>query len=291
MGAVLEPPPPPGRPDLLSTYRHVRVALAVLLAFLLVGVLAQAARDGCFAGSISAYYFTPARAIFVGSLCALGACLIAYRGQLPGEDLALNVSGFLAFIVAFVPARVPKDPAAECNATNLPTTGQIADGVTSDMTALFATTTATVLLVWLLAGRPRPTGRGSVVPSLAAFYVLLLAGWVYFENARGHFLRYAHYEAAGALFVGMIAVVGINARAARRRDPGGARDPLRIRWYGRIFVLMVVSAAGIGGAMAAFALLGGSLPYGLLVLEFALLLEFGGYWFVQTRSLWSDAPA
>lgn len=293
MPDVLAPPPPPGRPDLLSTYRHVRVALVVLLVVLLGAVLAQALRDGCFAGSISAYYFTPVRATFVGILCAVGACLIAYRGQLPNEDLALNVSGFLAFIVAFVPARLPDDPAAECNASAVPTTQQIADGVTSDMTALLGTTTVTVLLVWwVLLGHPRPTGKGSAVPTLAVFYGLLLGGWVYFETARTHFLRWAHYEAAGLMFVGMILVVAINARAALRFERGGETDADRARWYWRIFLAMVASAVGIGGAMGVFALAGSSLAYGLLILEFVLLLEFAGYWFVQTRSLWGDpAPA
>jgi len=111
------------RQDALSTYRHLRLAMVFVLALLLVSVALRAitADPGlCFEGSISAYYFTSTRAVFVGALCALGACLIVYRGNTDLEDVALNVSGALAFVVAFVPTGAPGTFGVSCSASNVP---------------------------------------------------------------------------------------------------------------------------------------------------------------------------
>lgn len=53
-------------------------------------------------GSMSGSYYTSTRDIFVGSLCALGVFLIAYRFN-PKQDLASTLAGFLALGVAFCP--------------------------------------------------------------------------------------------------------------------------------------------------------------------------------------------
>jgi hypothetical protein len=54
-------------------------------------------------GSVSAYYYTPAQAFFVGGLIGLGACMIALKGTTPVEDLFLNLGGVFAAIVAIIP--------------------------------------------------------------------------------------------------------------------------------------------------------------------------------------------
>ena len=96
--------------DAQTTYRLLRIAMLVLVIMLATAVIYQIFRPepDCWLGSISAYYYTSARAVFVVALCAIGACLVAYRGNTPSEDLALNVSGFLAFVVAFIPT--PRGP-------------------------------------------------------------------------------------------------------------------------------------------------------------------------------------
>jgi hypothetical protein len=86
----------------IETYRHLRMLLIALPVFLLITTVIGGIRLGDFADSISANYAGPLRDIFVGALVAIGACLIVYRGRLT-EDLALNVAGFYAMFVAFVP--------------------------------------------------------------------------------------------------------------------------------------------------------------------------------------------
>src|SRR5688500_9716986 len=86
----------------VETYRHLRMLLIALPAFLLVTTVIGGVVLGDFADSISANYASPLRDVFVGSLAAIGVLLIVYRGK-PVEDLALNVAGFYAMFVAFVP--------------------------------------------------------------------------------------------------------------------------------------------------------------------------------------------
>ncbi len=61
------------------------------------------APGNCVNRSISAYYYTPARSVFVGALLALGLAMIALWGRTAFEDLCLNLAGMLAPVVAFVP--------------------------------------------------------------------------------------------------------------------------------------------------------------------------------------------
>ena len=70
---------------------------------LLVGVAissAQARPD-----SMSGYYYTDMRNVFVGALCALGAFLGAYDGYDCVDRWITNVAGFGAIGVAFCPTK------------------------------------------------------------------------------------------------------------------------------------------------------------------------------------------
>lgn len=86
-----------------KSYRYLRLAMVGLLLFLGVAVAYQSWHQGSLLGSVSAYYYTPAQAIFVAGLIGLGACMIALRGTTTVEDAALNLGGVFATIVAIVP--------------------------------------------------------------------------------------------------------------------------------------------------------------------------------------------
>ena len=53
--------------------------------------------------SISAYYYTPMRDIFVGILFAIGSFLYLYKGFSRQENYALNCAGLLALGIAVFP--------------------------------------------------------------------------------------------------------------------------------------------------------------------------------------------
>lgn len=261
------------RRDTLGTYRHLRVAMVVLLLLLLVSVAVEAVRTGGFEGSISAYFFTPVRSVFVGTLCAVGASLIVYRGRTDPEDIVLNVSGFLAFVVAFVPTKAPD------GTPDAP----IADAITNNLWTLLVTAAVAVAVAWRLVRRTDGTRDVAVEASLAGAGGLLVVLGTYFAAARTHFLSWAHLGAAGAMFAGMTLVVGLNAREARAAEGDDPQVCARRIWYPRLFVAMVGTAVVVGGAAIA------GLPKGALTLEALLLAEFGAFWFLQTHALWGEA--
>ena len=88
---------------LAKSYRYLRLALVGLLVCLAVAVVLQSVNQGHLLGSVSAYYYTPAQAIFVGGLIGFGACMIALQGTTLVEDIFLNLGGAFAALVAIVP--------------------------------------------------------------------------------------------------------------------------------------------------------------------------------------------
>lgn len=93
-----------GSDTLAKSYRYLRLAMVGLLLCVAVAVLIQIWRQGWnLLGSVSAYYYTPAQAIFVGGLIGLGACMIALLGTTTVQEVSLNLGGVFAAIVAIVP--------------------------------------------------------------------------------------------------------------------------------------------------------------------------------------------
>jgi hypothetical protein len=66
-------------------------------------------------GSMSGYYYTDMRNVFVGALCALGVFLVAYDDYDPVDRWVTNVAGFAAIGVAFCPTKpaVPRLSASQ----------------------------------------------------------------------------------------------------------------------------------------------------------------------------------
>lgn len=98
------------RDHILKTYSFLRIGTALIgILFplvlwwvgLLVGVELQ--------GSISDYYHTPMRNVFVGSLFAVGMLLYFYKGVTNEENIALNFAGVFAVLVALLPTAAPPD--------------------------------------------------------------------------------------------------------------------------------------------------------------------------------------
>lgn len=97
---------------IVETYFVLRMVIAVGALVLPVALVAWATVDPSvpMADSISAYYYTPARGVFVGVVASIGVALLAYRGYTRGENLLLNAAGVLAIVVALVPTVDPASP-------------------------------------------------------------------------------------------------------------------------------------------------------------------------------------
>ncbi len=83
-----------------STYIGLRMALVLISIALPIG-LALFGKE--LQPSISAYYDTALRNLFVGFLFAVGVCLYLYKGFTDRENIVLNVAGALALGVAIFP--------------------------------------------------------------------------------------------------------------------------------------------------------------------------------------------
>ncbi|MBN2349873.1 MAG: hypothetical protein JXJ22_13590 [Bacteroidales bacterium] len=95
-------------PQLIS-YLTLRKAVGILgVAFSVVLVIGSVVCGGCeeIQGSISSYYHTNMRNIFVGILCAIALFLFAYKGYDNRDAVAGNLACLFALGVAFFPTSV-----------------------------------------------------------------------------------------------------------------------------------------------------------------------------------------
>jgi len=276
------------REVVLRTYRYLRLGMAVLVALLGAAVVLEIISSNVQLDSISAYYYSPAHAVFVASLCAVGACLIVYRGQSDLEDAILNGCGFLAFVVAFIPTRAsearPCDPNSQF-CTVAPAT------VEANMWALLVTSAISLALAFGVSvwKRKRSTSRPLPAGARAAYFVLLagfIALAIFFIGWRSTFLSIGHYTAAIALFVGIVMVVGLNGY--RLGVEGSRVSGVRSHFLNRYalgFYIMVVSTVAIIAAGRS-----GALPHWIFYLESSLIAQFAMFWIVQTVELWNEPP-
>ena len=75
------------------------------LAFPIVLLLVVSARDLEVPHSLSAYYYTPARPVFVAFLIAIGTLLIIYRGNRT-ETVLSTICGISVICLALIPTKV-----------------------------------------------------------------------------------------------------------------------------------------------------------------------------------------
>lgn len=151
-------------------------------------------------GSLSEYYYTPVRDIFVGTLCALALFLWSYRGYHPhkpellADRIVAKVASVSAALVALAPLR-PRQ-AGQCTLLQCVFGEQPTDWIHNIAAAIFLTSLATFCLVLFpMTAIPRRTmGRtlviygicGTVIITVVALMVLwkFLPVEIYFALGR-----------------------------------------------------------------------------------------------------------
>lgn len=282
--------------DVRATYRYLRGTIVALLLMLVVSVVLQSADSGCVLGSISSYYFTPVRAVFVGSLFALGAALIAYQGNTSEEDVLLNFSGLMAFVVALVPT-VP-DTHCESGGPDVAAAGfamsdqEIANAVTNNIRSLIVVTVLAVVVVMIM--RKRANSKAGILEVVFGRFadaasrrwtitITVVCGAVVaielalFLALRDRFISISHGVAASTMVLGVIAVMLLNLRRVHQRYPAGTEMAYK-RWY---WILVVLLGLALGGATAA-AWTFDQLDHLILIAELIVIGDFIAYWTVQT---------
>lgn len=291
----VETTPSVSRGAAIKTYRYLRVAMALLAVAIGLSVLiewwATSNDDGilgrCALGSISAYFYSPVRSIFVGGLVAVGICLIVIKGSnrpLIGrfitEDDALNVAGMLAPVVALVPTGHPSatDTGSDYfRCMSVPFVPfDTAPGIKNNVLVLILIGVAGLAITWFMPPQD-PHGRThsrEAVVGVATSTLVLVVGTAWYNLSTATFLTRAHGFAAVVMFVFLGCAVACNVRQSARGTDG---HPFR-RWYLAIVVLMAV--AGVG-----FFSLYGTWPHAILWLEAVEIALFATFWIVQSVEL------
>ncbi|WP_243057449.1 hypothetical protein [Nocardioides sp. SR21] len=304
----------------LRTYRFLRLTVIGVIAMLAISILIEAQRtDWCLKGSISAYYYSPVRSVFVGALCAIGLVLIALWGKTAIEDSLFNLAGLLAPVVAFVPAKddglCPADPALD------PVRNQaaIANAMWSYLVVvgLFL---AALVVVGVIARRQdrwpliRDNQVGFWVPLGLAIALWLLGLWQFSVRDRtpggaSWFYQNVHFTSAIVMFVLItlgILWIGIAWWFGRRRLRAGGRlatafnaclgeialseerDPKRARRYvGQALAMLGVSVLlFVPGTMGA----GPTwfVDHYVFLVEAWMIGNVAVFWAVQTKERWHE---
>lgn len=295
----------PSSPPLvaLRTYAAIRISMVTVIVGLGLSVALEIRRvDGCVQRSLSAYYYTPVRPVFVGTLIALGVAMIALWGKTPAEDAFLNLAGILAAVVAFVPT-------LDANSCGLPTgmraaalapgPGKSLDDALIDanapavhnnfvvlvaviVIALAGTAVAAIARVvrgGSVASTPRRLGYAVTWLGAAAAVVVLLVVYRGADDNDSFFNHGLHSWSAVALFA--FVVLAVVAAAVKKRAESGAPTGCEVTYW-LLAVAMVGSASVIG-------LTGGSADadgwYGrhsTFLVEAVLIVLLAVFWIVQT---------
>jgi len=278
----------PGR----LTYRYLRVAIVAVVLVLFVSLTMQIVADHGRLGSgeewwhasISAYFYSPVQSIFVGTLIAIGTCLIALKGRHGAEEVLLNFAGMFAVAVALVPT--PLD-AAMC--TGEPYCLDVPERVLNNVgTLLLVGGVVLVLATW---PRRRDLG-GRAGWDLWLTWLTWAGTGVWLLAWPVSFLLVAHYAAAVLLFACLVAVAWINGSddlvttQSLGRLRGMSAAAYRV-WYRWIAVVMAaVLVVGLVTMVVLDRYLPELFPQTLFVVETAMMLIFMLFWTLQTIQFW-----
>jgi hypothetical protein len=102
----------PSNNGLVVSFLELRISIGIL-GTLLPFILAfgkMIVDGGGLEASLSAYYFTVMRNVFVGTLCAIGVLLWSYKGYDSRDNIAAGIGGVSAIGTAFFPAALQSAP-------------------------------------------------------------------------------------------------------------------------------------------------------------------------------------
>jgi hypothetical protein len=203
--------------ELIATYRYLRLGIVSAVVMILTALFFELVRTGvdgdmCLRGSMSAYFYSPARSPFVAGLFAIGVCLIVLQGHDWREEIALNLAGMFAGVVAFVPTvpsnacndlvTTPRLPSGEIDDMPSWTVKLIQNNISSYMIAGGLTLAFAVIMSRKRSGGATPDDE-TVDKNRAAFgayAILLVVGFVLlitFDDGK----TWSHLLSAGAMFL------------------------------------------------------------------------------------------
>lgn len=273
--------------DAIKTYRYLRLGMVAMVALLAASVVIERLKVDCWQTSISAYYYTPVRAVFVGSLVAIGLGLIVIKGSTPLEDAALNAAGMFAPVVALAPTSdagrcwsvQPVPPPNQADGSLAPwVVANIHNNVGALLIAGIGGLVAGAVIAMIATRNPMApaeVGEPGTRISLTAALAALVIGAVLFRTWDGFDTR-AHGIAAVLMFASLAMAAAANAW--QLKDSGPPRSPY-------FFTYAAISAAMVAAGVILFAF-HGSWEHWLLFVEVIEIGLFAILWLVQTKEHW-----
>jgi hypothetical protein len=285
------------------SYRYVRLALVALLLLIVLAAVFEFVSTwhegrACLRTSLSAYYWTPARAVFTGALLGSGVCLMALRSFPESEHIALVVAGAGAIIVALVPVPLERsgDDCSSIAGREGPealSSAFLRETVQNNTFAVLLIGTAVLAVAAIFVPR-RTFGHRAHRVGWTLLVLLLGLGWLWWVllhtgtrsttamSSFDVFLWCGHATGAVCLFVSIAVVVGINHRRTAGRFWTLGDTPGRIL-LGMIALLVIVLPIGLVSLFTAHTRPDGPLwAHWLLALELGELALFAWFWGWQT---------
>lgn len=271
--------------DARKSYRYLRIGMVGAVVLLATSILIEHShtQPRCWQTSISAYYYTPTRTIFVGAMITIGFALIVIKGRGPVEDICLNFAGMLAPVVAVAPTAPSKeDLCSSITRSPLPSHADFVATVSNNFDSLLITGAIGLGVAFVLAmvvnrrnlAPVTKVGKGTTISLIVTGLALLFGWWA--KGGMSNFYTGAHGLAALAMFV--LLIVSVGSKAYQHRD----ESPRRYFWiYAAIAVVMT-----IGGVLIKFLPIGGR--YTIFVLEGYEIGFFAVYWIIQTVANWDE---
>ena len=205
--------------SLQRTYRYLRIAVTGTVVVIFVAVAVTIPVVGVLP-SLSHYYYTPARTLFVAALITVGVCLFALSGRGP-ERILLDVAAILVLLVAIVPTVISPgsidDVPARCIGACVPAAYE------PDVDVGVVTYLIVGVILLIVAAALTAVGEvereGGILSLAIASGVLLVVGLTWWLWCPA-FLQWTHFIAAIGFFGVIAAVAVVNAFwPARRRKP------------------------------------------------------------------------
>jgi hypothetical protein len=273
----------------IKTFRYLRLGMVMVVVALGASVAVQRYNSGCWQGSISAYYYGPARAVFVSGLVAVGVSLMVIKGSTVVEDILLILAGVMAPIVAFVPTSFEASCANDGSVDVANGVAERAGDAQNNLEALIiAGFLALAVGVFVFAKDQRSSDNlanrhvKTRIAVLAVTTVLLIVGSVLLATDR--ILDY-HGWAAVAMFAFLALASLFNGYWLVRLNRAGkpVTSPL---WRLYAYSYIAVGALMIVGGLI---IKGSGWPndkHTTLVLEAYEICLFGAMWIIQTFERW-----
>ncbi|WP_243074934.1 hypothetical protein [Microbacterium sp. SS28] len=309
--------PPEYVASALKTHRYLRLSLVFAVVALLIGVTIASLAGGYVKGSISYYYWTPARNVFVGVLIAASLAMLVLNGRggaaafrllgwkitLPSPSTLLDLAAVFGPLIAIVPTDMKKIEQGlttfTCDVGEVECLPKAAlPDVQNGVLTYMIIVTVAVVVMWLI--RDKKSARepfARLVPVTALVTAAAMGVLTFWLNGTFPYIRIGdwsisiHYIATFLFFASFAAVVFI--RGFRDADPEDQHKatPLQKRWYMWLAGLMALDMAFLV-SLSFFAWFGvqdllPGVPEVLLGEAFGLIL-FAVFWGIQTNQRWDE---